>query len=86
MIPKIVHYCWLSDDPFPESIQKTMDSWREKLPGYEFMHWDLKRFPLEKSQWVREAFQAKKYAFAADLIRCTQFTITAESTWIPMWR
>ncbi len=69
MIPKIIHYCWLSDDPFPESIRRTMDSWREKLPGYEFMHWDLKRFPLEKSRWVREAFEAKKYAFAADLIR-----------------
>jgi hypothetical protein len=69
MIPKIIHYCWLSSDPFPASISRTMSSWREKLPDYEFIHWDLDRFSLEESIWVRQAFEVKKYAFAADFIR-----------------
>jgi hypothetical protein len=45
-----------------------MKSWK-KLKGYEFVHWNLERFPLSKSIWVKEAFEAKKYAFAADYIR-----------------
>ncbi len=69
MIPKIIHYCWLSGDPIPEKLQKCMDSWKKKLPDYEFMLWDLNRFDISKSLWVKQAFAAKKYAFAADYIR-----------------
>lgn len=69
MIPKKIHYCWLSNDPFPELIQKCINGWQDKLPDYEIIKWDLKRFPLEKSVWVRQAFEHKKFAFAADYIR-----------------
>lgn len=69
MIPKKIHYCWLSDDPMPEKLQRCMESWKLKLPDYDIIKWDLKRFPLEKNVWVREAFERKKYAFAADYIR-----------------
>jgi len=69
MIPKIIHYCWLSGDPFPESIQRCIDSWKRVLPDYEIMLWDTKRFDLSSSEWVRQAFESKKYAFAADYIR-----------------
>ncbi len=69
MIPKIIHYCWLSDDEFPELIKSCVDSWKEKLPDYEFVLWDTKKFPLENNIWVKQAFESKKYAFAADYIR-----------------
>ena len=69
MIPKIIHWCWLSDDPIPESLKKCMDSWKVYLPDYEFIHWNFQRFPKGKSKWVDEAFANKKYAFAADYIR-----------------
>lgn len=69
MIPKIIHYCWLSEDPFPELIDNCIKTWKKNLPDYEFMLWDTKRFPLSKKQWVKDAFESKKYAFAADYIR-----------------
>lgn len=69
MIPKIIHYCWLSNDAIPVKLQKCMLSWKEKLPDYEFILWDLKRFDINTSIWVKEAFEAQKYAFAADFIR-----------------
>lgn len=69
MIPKIIHFCWLSGDPYPNSIQKCLDSWQKHLPDYEFMLWDTKRFNLEDNIWVKQAFETKKYAFAADYIR-----------------
>lgn len=69
MIPKKIHYCWLSDDEMPEKLKQCIDSWRRILPDYEIVKWDLKRFPLDKSIWVKQAFECKKYAFAADYIR-----------------
>lgn len=69
MIPKIIHYCWLSNDPVPEELQRCMNSWNKYLPDYEFIKWDFNRFPKESSRWVSEAFDNKKYAFAADYIR-----------------
>lgn len=69
MIPKIIHYCWLSNDPIPQNLQTYMKSWRAFLPDYEFMLWDFNRFDKTSSIWVQEAFDKKKYAFAADYIR-----------------
>lgn len=69
MIPKIIHYCWLSNDPYPEKIRHCLNSWHHLLPDYEFVLWDTNRFSLEDSEWVKEAYEAKRYAFAADYIR-----------------
>ena len=69
MIPKIIHLCWLSGDKYPAKIAKCIASWKKHLPDYEIMLWDTKRFDLNTSNWVKQAFEAKKYAFAADYIR-----------------
>lgn len=69
MIPKIIHYCWLSDEPIPNKLQECMATWKEKLPDYQFILWDFNRFDIHSSVWVKQAFTAKKYAFAADYIR-----------------
>ena len=69
MIPKIIHYCWLSKDPIPESLHTYMQSWKKFLPDYEFILWNFERFNKKSSIWVQESFKKKKYAFAADYIR-----------------
>ncbi len=69
MIPKIIHYCWLSGDPFPPLIQQCIDSWKQKLPDYQFMLWDTNQIDVNSNDWLKESFANKKYAFAADYIR-----------------
>lgn len=69
MIPKIIHFCWLSNDPFPKKIARCIKSWEKHLVGYELKLWDYNSFPRGKSKWVDQAFDNKKYAFAADYIR-----------------
>ena len=69
MIPKLIHYCWLSDDPFPPKIEQCVESWKRYLPDYEFRHWHTSNFDMEAHPWVKQAFEQKKYAFAADYIR-----------------
>jgi len=68
-IPQIIHYCWLSDEPYPELVQHCMNSWKEKLSDYEFIRWDQNRFDIHSVPWVEQAVKAKKWAFAADYIR-----------------
>ncbi len=69
MIPKLIHLCWLSGDPYPEKIRFCIDSWKKHMPDYEIMLWDTKRFDVNSTPWTKQAFEAKKYAFAADYIR-----------------
>lgn len=69
MIPKIIHYCWLSNDKIPDDLAHYMQTWEKYLVGYKFMLWNFDRFPKSRSKWVSEAFDNKKYAFAADYIR-----------------
>ena len=69
MIPKIIHLCWLSGDPYPPKIQACLDTWKKVLPDYEIMLWDTKRFDVNSTPWTKQAFEARKYAFVADYIR-----------------
>lgn len=69
MIPKIIHYCWLSSEPIPQTFQNFIEGWKKKLPDYQFFLWNFERFDINTSIWVKESFYHKKYAFAADYIR-----------------
>lgn len=68
-IPKIIHYCWLSGSPYPDNISRCIESWHKHLPDYEFVLWDTDRFDIDSLPWTKQAFETKKYAFAADYIR-----------------
>lgn len=70
MIPKVIHYCWLSGDPFPEKIRRCMDTWRRLMPDYELKLWSLENFDLASAPvYVQAAVKERKWAFAADYIR-----------------
>lgn len=68
-IPKTVHYCWLSGDPFPEDIQRCIDSWKKQMPDYRFKLWDKNAFDCNSVLYTRQALEKEKYAFASDYIR-----------------
>ena len=59
----------MSAKEYPQDIKNNIASWKLMLPDYEFMLWDRKRFDMSKSVWAQQAFENKKFAFAADLIR-----------------
>lgn len=69
MIPKKIHYCWLSDEPLPQDVKTYIDGWRKIMPDYEIKKWDRKAINLDEHPFAKEAFEHKKYAFAADYIR-----------------
>lgn len=69
MIPKRIHYCWLSGGPLPREIRRCMDTWRKVLPDYELKLWSKDTFDVERVPFVSEACRMRKWAFAADYIR-----------------
>lgn len=68
-IPKIVHYCWFGKKEKPESVKKCIDSWKKFLPDYELMEWNEDNFNIDKLQYTKEAYAARKYAFVSDVAR-----------------
>ena len=69
MIPKIIHFTWFSNDPYPELVTKCMASWKKHLPEYEIIHWDMNRIKDIDAPFLHEALAEKKWAFAADYVR-----------------
>ena len=69
MIPKVIHYCWFSEDPFPPKIAECIASWKKYMPDHQIKRWSAKNFDINSVQLVREAYIAKKWAFATDYIR-----------------
>lgn len=68
-IPKIIHYCWMSNEPFPELIQECIDSWKEVLSDYRVKLWNGNNFDVNICKYTKEAMECKKYAFVSDYIR-----------------
>lgn len=69
MIPKIIHYCWFGGNPLPELAVKCIESWKKYCPDYEIKRWDESNFDLKCCDYVKEAYQAKKWAFVSDYVR-----------------
>lgn len=69
MIPKIIHYCWFGGNPLPELAQKCIASWKKYCPDYEIKEWNESNFDLNCCDYVREAYEAKRWAFVSDVAR-----------------
>lgn len=68
-IPKIIHYCWFGNREIPKFESKCIKTWRNLLPDYEFVLWNEDNFDVRSNEWVRKAYEEKKYAFVADYVR-----------------
>lgn len=69
MIPKIIHYCWFGESDIPPRLKKCMRSWKDLMPDFTIMRWDENTFDVNSTQWTKEAYAAKKYAFVSDYVR-----------------
>ena len=68
-IPKIIHYCWFGGKELPELAKFCIASWEKYLPDYKIMRWDESNFDLNSNDYVREAYENKKWAFITDYVR-----------------
>ena len=70
MISKIIHYCWFGGNPKPELVERCMESWHRCMPDWTYMEWSESNFDIAAAPlYVRQAYEAKKYAFVSDYVR-----------------
>ena len=69
MIPKLIHYCWFGRGQMPELALKCIESWHKYLPGYTMKLWNEDSFDINAVPYVKEAYEARKFAFVTDYIR-----------------
>lgn len=69
MIPKKIHYCWFGKGPKNELAIKCIESWKKILPDYELKEWNEENFDITSNQYVKEAYEARKFAFVTDYVR-----------------
>lgn len=69
MIPKKIHYCWFGRGKKPEMAEKCIASWKKYCKDYEIIEWNEDNFDINSNQYVREAYENRKFAFVTDYVR-----------------
>ncbi len=69
MIPKKIHYCWIGGNSLPDSAKKCIESWKKFCPDYEIIEWNENNYDFTKNQYMKDAFEAKKWGFVPDYAR-----------------
>lgn len=68
-IPKKIHYCWVGGNPKPQSVLYCIESWKKYCPDYEIIEWNETNYDFTKNEYMRQAYEAKKWGFVPDYAR-----------------
>ncbi len=68
-IPKIIHYCWFGRGEKPELAKKCIESWKKYCGDYEFKEWNEENFDINSNEYVKQAYESRKFAFVTDYVR-----------------
>ena len=69
MIPKKIHYCWFGRGQMPDLALKCIESWHKYMPDYQYKLWNEDNFDVNSVSYVKEAYEARKFAFVTDYVR-----------------
>lgn len=68
-IPTVIHSFWFSGEEKPDSYQKCIDTWKEKLPDYQIIEWNKDNYDWHKHPFLERAIELEAWAFATDYAR-----------------
>lgn len=66
---KVIHYCWFGGTEKSDLIKTCINSWKKYCPDYEIKEWNENNFDVNCCRYVKEAYDAKKWAFVSDYCR-----------------
>lgn len=69
MIPKIIHYCWFGGGIIPDTQLRYIENWKKLHPDYQIIRWDESNFDVSTIDYIKDAYDAKKFAFVCDYVR-----------------
>jgi hypothetical protein len=68
VIPRVLHYCWLSGAPWDELTRRCFESWERHLGSFDFRLWDASRLPTDV-RFLNRMLAGGDWAYASDYIR-----------------
>ena len=69
LIPKKIYFCWFGRNPYPEKVRLCIESWQKFCPDFEIIKIDEDNFDVNCNDYVRQAYEAKCWAFVSDFAR-----------------
>lgn len=69
MIPKKILYCWFGGAEKPPLVKECMETWKEHLKDYEFIELNESNCDININEYVKSAYENKKWAFVSDYFR-----------------
>lgn len=68
-IPRKIHYCWFGGKQIPDHLKRYMETWNKFCPDYEIIRWDETNYDVTKNNYMKEAYECKKWGFVPDYAR-----------------
>jgi lipopolysaccharide biosynthesis glycosyltransferase len=68
-INKIIAYGWFGGAEKPPKIKACIDSWKKFCPDYEIIELNETNCNIKENEFVRVAYDSKKWAFVSDYFR-----------------
>lgn len=68
-IPKKIHYCWFGHGEMPKQFKDNIETWKKFCPEYEIVRWDESNYDISKNEYMRQAYEMKKWGFVPDYAR-----------------
>lgn len=68
-IDKRIIYCWFGGKEKPQSVINCMNTWKQFMPDWEYLEINESNFDINYNQYVKDAYENKKWAFVSDVAR-----------------
>ncbi len=68
-VPKIIHYVWLGGKPKTALQEERIATWKNNCPDYQIIEWNEENFDVNCCDFIKEAVENRKFAFASDYVR-----------------
>ena len=59
MIPKRIIYVWFGKKEKPKNVQECINTWKEKMPDWEFLEINESNFDINYNNYVKKAYENK---------------------------
>ncbi|KRL59042.1 glycosyltransferase family 32 protein [Latilactobacillus fuchuensis] len=69
MIPKKIHYVWVGGKEKSADVKRCMATWQVHLKDYEIIEWNENNFDMNMNDYIKTAYEQKKWAYVSDFIR-----------------
>jgi len=67
MIPRVLHYVWMGKAEKPYLVKRCVSVFKKQ--GYDVVEWNEDNFDINAHEFVKVAYEKKKWAFVSDYVR-----------------